>query len=92
MKEHLFEALGLGEVLKEERETAFQSVSESLAMVDLSDNSCTNRTGTSEINCYSRVRECWTDASRNGERDARAFGGESARKSDARNKRNRDCC
>ena len=37
MKEHLFEALGLGEVLKEERETAFQSVSESLAMVDLSD-------------------------------------------------------
>jgi len=37
MKEHLFEALGLGDVLEEERETAFQSVSESLATVDLSE-------------------------------------------------------
>ncbi|CAL6388755.1 unnamed protein product [Bathycoccus prasinos] len=37
MKEHLFEALGLGDVLEEERETAFQSVSESLATVNLSE-------------------------------------------------------
>ena len=37
MKEHLFEALGLGDVLEEERKTAFQSVSESLATVNLSE-------------------------------------------------------
>jgi preprotein translocase subunit SecA len=36
LKEYLFEALGLGKVLKEEEENAFGSISESLATVDLS--------------------------------------------------------